>query len=50
MTRGRDVVVGADVVGAILSIVTSTTALKAFGESRSWESSDRNVDQASGSR
>jgi hypothetical protein len=42
--------VGADVVGTILSIVTSTTAPKALGEGRSRKASNWNVNKASGGR
>jgi hypothetical protein len=50
MAGGRKVAVGADIVGAVLSIVTSMTAPKTFGEGGSRESADGNVHKASGSR
>jgi hypothetical protein len=45
MTGGGNVAVGADIVGAVLSIVTSTTAPKTLGESRSGEASDWDVNK-----
>jgi hypothetical protein len=45
MTGGGNMAVGADVVGAILSIVTSTTTPKALGEGRGGEASDWNMDK-----
>jgi hypothetical protein len=43
MTGGGNMAVGADIVGAVLSIVTSTTAPKTLGEGGSGEASDWNM-------
>jgi hypothetical protein len=50
MTGGGNVAVGADIVRAVLSIVTSTTAPKTLGEGRSGEASDWNMYKTSWSR
>jgi hypothetical protein len=50
MTGSGNVAVGADVVGTVLSIVTSTTTLKALGEGRGGEASDWNMYKTSWSR
>ena len=47
MTGGGNMAVGADIVGAVLSIVTSTTAPKTLGEGGSGEASDWNMYKAS---
>jgi hypothetical protein len=49
MTGSGDVAVGTDVVGTVLSIMTSTTAPKTFGESGGREPSNGNMNQTGGS-
>jgi hypothetical protein len=50
MTGGGNMAVGADIVGAVLSIVTSTTAPKTLGEGGSGKASDWNMYKTSWSR
>ena len=47
VSRGSGMAMGADVEGAVLTIVTCTMAPKAFGQSRSGTTSDRDVKEAS---
>jgi hypothetical protein len=50
MTGSGDMAVGANVVGTVLSIMTSTTALKTLGESRGRESLNGNMNKMGGGR
>jgi hypothetical protein len=50
MTGSGDVAVGADIVGTVLSIMTSTTAPKTFSESGGRELPNRNMNQTGGGR
>ena len=50
MTGSGEMAMGADVVGAIFSIMTSTKALKTLCKERSWMAGDRDVKEASRSR
>ena len=50
MSRGGEVTVRTDVLGAVFSIVTCIRAPKAFSEGRSGAISDGNIEEASRSR
>jgi hypothetical protein len=50
MTGSEDMAVGADVVGTVLSIMTSMMAPKTLGKSRGGESSNGNINNTGGGR
>jgi hypothetical protein len=50
MTGSGDMAVGANIVGTVLFIITSTTAPKTLGKSRGRELSNGNMNKAGGGR